>query len=179
MATIPICRLPSPFRNDGFGGFHGGHTMRHFLAFSLFVTLAFVLSCSREPAANPGKAAGGVADGVNVQVAPPKNGDGKQVEGDGLTQTKAEQDAAPVASDNDKYEAALTEGLVHMADQKWTQALLSFETAQRFVDTEFVRGEIGKLRQRVEQESAAKKTVGDIEKVLEEGKATEAAKLSQ
>lgn len=151
--------------------------MRHFLVSMLSLTLALVLSCSREPAANPGKAVG--ADGGKVVIAPPKNGDNLQLVGAGASQPQPDKDApAPVVSDNDKYETALTEGLVHMADQKWPQALLSFETAQRFVDTEFVRGEIAKLRWRVEQETAAKKTVGDIEKVLEEGKATEAAKLT-
>src|SRR5262245_12687804 len=177
MATIPTCPLPGLSRSDGFAGFHGGNTMRHFFASLLALTLVLTLSCSREPAANPGK--GPVAADGQVQVAPPKEVDGKPVGGGGAQLQPEKDDAAPVVSDNEKYEAALTEGLLYMADQKWSQALLSFETAQRFVDTEFIRGEIGKLRQRVEQETAAKKTVGDIEKVLEEGKAQEAAKLTQ
>lgn len=158
--------------------------MRHFLQSLAFLGLVFTISCSRSApapvkdeqvvvqAGEPGK----------IPAALPVQDQDKNVGSPGSPQQSLPSQSSgvePADSDNNKYEAALTEGLVHMAEQKWAPALLAFETAQRFNDTEFVRGEIAKLRQRVEQETAAQKTVGDIEKVLEDGKAPEAAKLAQ
>ena len=155
--------------------------MRRFLLAILSIALAVLYGgCTREPAGKPGKVVAAVGAGGKIQVAPQTVGQNQKPDGGGDPQPQPAKDsAAPTATDNEKYEAALTEGLVRMADQKWAQALLSFETAQRVNDNEFIRGEIAKLRQRVEQDTTAKKTVGDIAKILEEGKAAEAAKLAQ
>src|SRR5262245_37276212 len=154
--------------------------MRQLLLSLLPITLLLTLACSRpEPAKDP-KAVAVAAIGDGVKVAPPI--EDKDVKPAGAAQPLAQttkEAAAPIDADDDKYEAALSEGLAQMADQKWSQALLSFQTAQRFNDSEFIRGEIAKLKQRVDQEAAAQKTVGDIEKVLEEGKAADAAQLAQ
>lgn len=78
-----------------------------------------------------------------------------------------------------KYEAALTEALTLVADQKWAEALAAFEAARSFQATEFVKGEIDRIKNRLEQEAAAKKTVQNIATILDEGKADDAAKLAQ
>ena len=152
--------------------------MRHFLFSLLPITLLLTLACSRPEPAKDGKAVAAMGDGGKVLVAPPAGDkDTKTTAGQQASQTTKEA-ADPIDTEDDKYEAALSEGLGQMADQKWSQALLSFQTAQRFNDNEFIRGEIVKLKQRVDQEAAAQKTIGDIEKVLEEGKASDAAQLA-
>src|SRR4051812_45997137 len=52
----------------------------------------------------------------------------------------------------EKYDAALTEALTHLGDREYDKALASFEAARAARDTDFVRGEIAKLKGRVEQE---------------------------
>ncbi|MCI0683416.1 MAG: hypothetical protein L0Y71_15030 [Gemmataceae bacterium] len=153
--------------------------MRQLLLSLIPITLLMTLACSRPDPGKGTKPAGG--DGGKVVVAPPAGDKVAKATTNGVTtgakQPEPEKEPAEDSND-DKYEAALTEGLMQMADQNWSQALLSFQAAQRFNDTQFIRGEIAKLKQRVDQEAAAEKTVSDIEKVLEEGKAAEAVQLA-
>src|SRR6202035_3861764 len=78
----------------------------------------------------------------------------------------------------EKYEAALTAALTFLADRKYAEALASLETARTFQDNDFIKGQIAKVQSRKEQASAAQKTVQDIEGVLADGKAGDAAKLA-
>lgn len=79
----------------------------------------------------------------------------------------------------EKFEAAIADALNLLASQKLADALVALETAQTFQDNDFIKGEIDKVRGRIEQQSAAKKTVAEIGAVLEDGKGAEAAKLAQ
>src|SRR5262249_1930425 len=80
---------------------------------------------------------------------------------------------------DEKYEAALAQALTLLADQKLPQALTALETARNIQDSEFIKAEIAKVKARLEQETAAKKTVDEIPAVLDDGKGPEAAKLAQ
>lgn len=79
----------------------------------------------------------------------------------------------------EKYEAALREALDLLAEHRHPQALAALESARLVQDTEAVRQEIGRLKERIDQETAAERTVLDIQAVLADGKAEEAAKLAQ
>jgi hypothetical protein len=154
--------------------------MRHFHAFVCFSVLSLVTVCgcgrqapSTTPAATKRGEAGESQPAPLVQVAPGVAG-----------QTVAKN--SPVGADapewqttEDQYEAALADALTLLADQQWPQALEAFEAARRFNDSDFVKGEIAKLKLRIDQEAAAEKTVRDIEAILEEGKPADAAKLAQ
>src|SRR5262249_30064572 len=78
----------------------------------------------------------------------------------------------------EKYEAALNDALDHLAKREFQEALEAMEAARAIDDNDFIRGEIGKLKERMEQDGTAKTAVQNIETVLAEGKAAEAAKLS-
>jgi tetratricopeptide (TPR) repeat protein len=78
----------------------------------------------------------------------------------------------------EKYEAALNDALELLAKRDFPEALVALEAARHQSDNEFIRGEIAKVKQRLDQESAARTTAQNIETVLAEGKATEAAQLS-
>lgn len=78
----------------------------------------------------------------------------------------------------EKYETALNDALEMLAQRKLPEALVAMEAARGFDDNDFIRDEIAKVKQRLDQDSAAKTTVQNIESVLGEGKAAEAAKLS-
>jgi hypothetical protein len=87
---------------------------------------------------------------------------------------------APVAADDkqEKFDAALNDALVLLADRKYAEALVAMEAARNLDDNDFIRGEIAKLKQRLEQDGAAKSAVQNIEAVLGEGKGGEAAQLT-
>jgi tetratricopeptide (TPR) repeat protein len=99
-----------------------------------------------------------------------------------------QEDAASPVPENDKnspdtalqvnYDAAVSQALTLLAERKMPEALEAMETAQTFCDTEFIRTEIAKLRQRLDQDAAARKTVNEIETVLDKGKGTEASQLA-
>ena len=84
---------------------------------------------------------------------------------------------AVVDPNREKYDAALTQALTFLAERKYPQALESFETAKSVKDDPFVRGEIDRLKSRMEQDASAQKTVHEIEIVLAQGKASEASLL--
>src|SRR5262249_38856109 len=78
-----------------------------------------------------------------------------------------------------KYEAALGLALGLLADRKLSEALDALETAKAARDTDFIRTESSKLKGRIDQDAAARKTADDIETILEQGKGAEAAQLAQ
>lgn len=78
---------------------------------------------------------------------------------------------------NEKYDAALTQALTLLAEQDLAKALDAFEAARAEKDTEFVRGEIDKLKLRLNAEQASKKTLAEIQSVLDNGDPKDAAKL--
>jgi tetratricopeptide (TPR) repeat protein len=109
-------------------------------------------------------------------------------------ETKAPIVALPVAEDphqivdslvaslaeptkQERYDALLLDAFNLLADRKYAEALNSLETAQSVQDTEQVRREIDKVKAVVAQQAAAERTARDIQAVLNEGKADEAAKL--
>jgi tetratricopeptide (TPR) repeat protein len=108
----------------------------------------------------------------NLVVEPPKPPEGPEA---------PKRPAEPIVDSDlakqEKYETALADALRLLGDQKPDEALIAFEAARSIMDTDFVRAEIDKLKGRIEQHAAAKKTVQDIETVLEEGRAKEAAQL--
>jgi tetratricopeptide (TPR) repeat protein len=85
---------------------------------------------------------------------------------------------AAVDPNTEKYDAAVTQALTALADQKLADALAAFETARGLGDNDFVRGEIEKLKARIDQQNVADKTVAEIRGVLDAGKAADASKLA-
>jgi tetratricopeptide (TPR) repeat protein len=80
---------------------------------------------------------------------------------------------------DEKYQAALDMAFDAMAKGNSSEALKAFETARSVDDNEFVKGEIARLKLKVEQQGTTKTTVQNIQTVLDEGKAAEAIKLVQ
>ncbi len=78
----------------------------------------------------------------------------------------------------ERYDALLLDAFNLLADRKYAEALNSLETAQAIQDTAQVRHEIDKVKAVLAQQAAAERTARDIQAVLNEGKADEAAKLS-
>jgi tetratricopeptide (TPR) repeat protein len=77
----------------------------------------------------------------------------------------------------ERYDALLLDAFSLLADRKYAEALNSLQTAQSVQDTEQVRLEIDKVKAVIAQQTAAERTARDIQAVLNEGKADEAAKL--
>ncbi|HZZ77661.1 MAG TPA: hypothetical protein VFE62_04025 [Gemmataceae bacterium] len=103
-----------------------------------------------------------------VVVAPPKD----------KPETPSKKPAAQAPQTNEAYETAVSEGLTAMAARDWKAALAKFESAQELDDNEFVKSQIADLKGRVQQDLVAKNTAKDIETVLNDGKADDAAKLA-
>ena len=78
----------------------------------------------------------------------------------------------------EEYDAAVTQALTALGDEKYAEALAAFKEARTFKDSDFVRGEIEKLKARTDQQNVADKTVAEIRGVLDAGKAAEASKLA-
>lgn len=108
-----------------------------------------------------------VADPVLIEVKP------------GLPQEEPAKKPATEASAQEKYDAAFQSALTLLGQGKHEEALQAMQTAQSFQDSEFIRGEISRLKLRVEQEASAKKTLDNIEAVLAQGKAKEGAELAE
>lgn len=78
----------------------------------------------------------------------------------------------------EKYDAALHKAMGLLAANKYEDALLALETARSLRDTEIVKLALERTKQKLEQETAAERTATDIQAVLEDGRADEAAKLA-
>ncbi|MCI0641674.1 MAG: hypothetical protein L0Y72_25985 [Gemmataceae bacterium] len=145
--------------------------MRRLFSIVLILGMSFVIvaGCSRQA---PSKNNGGKLPVVAVE---PQNKIGDAA-------GKQDPTAPPMPHPDDKqekYETALADALTLLAEQKLPQALVALETARSFADTDFIKGEIAKVKSRIDQDEAAKKTVQDIETILEQGKAADASKLAQ
>ena len=77
-----------------------------------------------------------------------------------------------------KYDTALAEGVSLVADRKWADAVAAFETALSFKNDDGVAQAVKKLKSRIEQESAAERITADIQAILNDGQAEDAAKLA-
>jgi tetratricopeptide (TPR) repeat protein len=77
----------------------------------------------------------------------------------------------------EKYQAALGDAIRALANRQWDDAMTAFKAAQAIDDTEFVKSEIARLQQQMDQDASAKSTVKNIESVLNDGDAEEAIRL--
>ena len=96
----------------------------------------------------------------------------------GPNQPRIEPKEDEDAGKRDRYEAALGDALNLLGEKKYGEAMLALETAQAFHDTDFIKAEIAKLKARIGQEDAARKTLQEIEAILETGRGKEAAELA-
>jgi tetratricopeptide (TPR) repeat protein len=87
-------------------------------------------------------------------------------------------DRAPQPSKGEQYDAALLEALGKMADRNYADALAALDRARAAQDTEQVRFEIEKVKRLIDEQKAAEQTQKDVQAVLDDGKADEAAKLA-
>jgi tetratricopeptide (TPR) repeat protein len=145
--------------------------MRRLISLAILAAAAVLGSCSKQapaPNADDGGRARPALDlagdpGINRNEAPK------------IPDVPLLKAAEPTPQE--RYDAALLEALCLMAERKYNQALLSLETARSIQDTEQVRLEIDKIKASIAQQEAAEKTARDIQAVLADGKADEAAKL--
>lgn len=152
------------------------------LSLSTLLLVAFLSGCGKGNQQNDDKQQA-KAD-PKVQIEQPKvlvkaNQDGPKIKGDvdDPPAKKAGDAPMPMEDKQEKYEAAIGEALLAMAERKWNDALIALEAAKTFDDTEFVRNEIARVRERLDQDGATKNVVKNIEAVINDGKAEEAAKL--
>lgn len=87
-------------------------------------------------------------------------------------------EASPEQSAQDRHDAALLDALGRMAEKDYIKALAALETARTAQDTEQVRREIERLKAHLAQQTAAERALDDLQIVLTEGKADEAARLA-
>src|SRR5262249_39654369 len=80
--------------------------------------------------------------------------------------------------DQTHYETAVQEAFTLLGQKKYPEALASLQAAPKFKHSEFVQLEIKKLRLRIDKQNAAEHTLQDIQSVLDQGKAGEAALLA-
>jgi tetratricopeptide (TPR) repeat protein len=78
----------------------------------------------------------------------------------------------------DRYNAALLDAINRLTEKKPSEALASLEVARSIHDTEQVRQEIARVKVQLEQTAAAERTLDDIQAVLRDGKAEDAARLA-
>ena len=142
------------------------------LSFSMMLLVAFFVGCGgRNPKENDQDQPQAKIDS-KIQIDPQKavvkaNQDGPKE--DVPPAKKVGAGPAPVEDKQEKYEAAIGDALLAMADRKWHDALIALETAKSFNDTEFVRGEIARVRERLDQDGATKNVVKNIEAVIHSG----------
>ena len=153
--------------------------MRQFCAITLSCLLlaGILLGCSSKPANEPGDKP--VAVDPKIKVDNPVGGN------NGAKEKDKKQDAPkngiefdPVALEKEqKFKDALHAALKATLDNDHQEALEHFEAALALKDDDFVRAEIARLKGRIEQDGTVKSTIKNIETVINEGKADEAAKL--
>ncbi len=77
-----------------------------------------------------------------------------------------------------KYEGLLGDAMAWLGEGKLVDALMAFEKARGVKDTELIRGEVERLKQRIEGDKVAECTTETVRFVLKQGRADEAAKLA-
>jgi tetratricopeptide (TPR) repeat protein len=117
-----------------------------------------------------------------AKPAPPaeaKSGPADAVRGDALIRLlDLPADKAPQLTRDERYDAALLDALGKMADRNYADALAALERAREAQDTDQVRLEIDKVRKLIDEQKAAEQTQRDVQAVLDDGRADEAAKLA-
>lgn len=78
----------------------------------------------------------------------------------------------------ERYDQAVSRAFQLLAEKKEEEALATFQQAQAVQDTDFIKGEIERLKARIERDAIADRTVQDIKAVLSSGRPAEAAKLA-
>lgn len=153
--------------------------MRRLCAISATFLLlsAFLLGCHRQAKKNDDDQKDPIDPNLNVQVAPP-TGNG-QVGPPKVTDIPLKKVAYKLPDlKQDKWDAAVHDGLEATAARNWKSALSYFEIAKGIDNTDFVQSQIAYLKGRIEADDAAKTTAKDIEAVLNDGKGEDAAKLA-
>ncbi len=155
------------------------------LAGLMFAAAASVVSCG---CSDRGRTHVEVSADVSTSPAPDQSAPAQAVAGALLANQAGQASASepalglpvppPDLTPQEKYDAALLSALDLMAERKYTDALASLETARAQQDTELIRNEIAKVKGLLEQQQAAAKTVDDLNTVLKDGNATEAAQLA-
>jgi len=106
-------------------------------------------------------------------------GQGEGISADALVKLlDLPDDKLPQPSRDERYDNALLEALGQMAERKYGDALAALEKARTAQDTEQVRLEIDKVKKLSDEQKAAEQTGRDIQAVLDDGKAEEAARLA-
>ena len=124
---------------------------------------------------------------IVVIVQQPPNTDGNQppkvdpVEPNGpkLNPPEVKTDPLPMGlSSQQRYDESVSRAFQLLAEKKEEEALAAFQQAQDAQPSEFVKGEIERLKLRIAREATVDRTVQDIKTVLASGRAVEAAKLA-
>ena len=163
--------------------------MRRFsvLALSLLLLSSVFLGCSRTPQKQAGVTKDVIAVDPGIKVLPPKV-DGKKVDGKKDDEPKPVEKVLPKpvivdASKQVKYDAALGEALTALAGHDWKRAKTAYTIALDLAPDDaskaFVQAEIAGLDLRLAKDGAGKDIVKNIEIVLNDGKAEDAAKLAR
>jgi hypothetical protein len=84
----------------------------------------------------------------------------------------------PELTAQERYDAAVWTAVTLLTDRKYPEALAALEQAQRVQDTEQIRREIVRIKNRLDTAKAADRTVHDLETVIAAGRADEAARLA-
>jgi tetratricopeptide (TPR) repeat protein len=142
------------------------------LTLILVVVTAVLAGCTRETPKS--------APVAQLDQKPPPQGANGNAKADPPIGAPPVLQLAPITAGDkqEKYDAALNDALTLLAERKLPEALTAMEAARTFDDNDFIRGEIAKVKQRLDQDNAAKTTVASIATVLDEGKAVDAARLS-
>ena len=78
----------------------------------------------------------------------------------------------------DRCDAAVANAFRFLAEKKEVEALAAFEEAHAAVASDFIKGEIERLKSKKKRHETAERTAQDIKTVLEGGRAIDAAKLA-
>jgi tetratricopeptide (TPR) repeat protein len=147
---------------------------RHFVISATFLfLLGLMLGCNRQGKKNDDDKKDAVVD-PGIKVLPPKHGQPK------IKDDNASKKVIVKLPDLklEQYEAAVRDGLEATAARNWQGALGQFEIAKNLDNNDFVQSQITYLKGRIDADNAVKTTAKDIETVLNDGKAEDAAKLA-
>jgi tetratricopeptide (TPR) repeat protein len=78
----------------------------------------------------------------------------------------------------ERYDQAVARAFKLLSERKEGEALATFQQAQAVQNTDFVKGEIERLKARIARGATIERTVHDIKTVLTSGRPVEAAKLA-
>jgi tetratricopeptide (TPR) repeat protein len=167
-----------------FLGGHGGFPMRRIRFLGLFLALlagTFGSGCSK--GARPQSDQTSETSTGSTPERPAPRSVPPSAIGSGPVIPNRSSPAGSVATPADPnrqvaYDAALLDAVSLLNERKYTQALAALETARTLQDTEQVQREIAKLKGVLEQQAAAERTIADIQIILADGKAEEAARLA-